>query len=564
MTAVPLTTRDRDALAVFAHRLVDARDAAGLVERTLARAGDQYAAGHAPSYTVRPWLLGLMVHEHTRHEPRPSRDLALVAAFTDLPEEARGALWHLAVEGESTADAASELGVEPSAVLAHARSGVAELRENVLAQYPPDGRPSDCRWLHRRELEAPSVPLTKGELYRGEQHACACAWCGEMEDQLALASDDLRKVMAVAALGSLAPLYLATRPQPAVTLAPPVPPAFTGIRRTVVANRRPIIGAGAVATMAAAALGIALVNPVTPDGEVFSADGQVVEIRGESATSQGEVDGFVDLTGDGVIGGGASNGGPGTTGGAGGGTGTGGGTGGDGGPGGGGNGGPGEGGPGEPDEVGGPGAPGDGGNGGPGGDDGTNDGLLQLDVSLSPLRAVVGIRTEPLVGDDVVANVGTDGVGLSGLIDLQVPLLGSMTADLRASQRAAAAQQSSPRKAGAAQRGTAKAPRGRSASTPAATRSQRPATTPSRSTSAAPPNASRPAPPKAKAPSHSNAGGKGKAPAHSNAGGKSTSTKAVKPAPQPQSSGQKKPKKKPTKQSDGLVGGLVKGLLGGG
>ncbi|MDP3968573.1 MAG: hypothetical protein Q8Q02_09840, partial [Nocardioides sp.] len=501
MTAVPITTRDRDALAIFAHRLVDQRDVAGLVDRTLARAGDDHAAGHSPSFTVRPWLLGLMVFEHTRHAPRPSRDLALVAAFTELPEEARAALWHLGVEGESTADVAGELSLEPSVVLAHARSGVSELRENVLAQFPPEGRPADCRWLHRRELEAPSVPLTKGELYRGEQHACACAWCGEMEDQLALASDDLRKVMAVAALGSLAPLYLATRPQPSVALAPPVPPAFTGIRRTVVANRRPIIGVGAVASMAAAALGIALINPVTPGEQVFSADGAIVDIRGGNTTGQGAVDGFVDLTGEGVIGGGASDGGPGTTGGTGGGAGSvGGGTGSDGGPGtgGGGNGGG--------DNGGGPGGPGGPGNDSGGGTgDGGGDQVLRAELGLDPLRAEAGVGTSPLLGDDVEASASSDGIFLSGLFDVGVPLLGSTTTtDRTTSQRSTTrtdtTQQSTQQsgKAGAKQRGKAQAPRGRatgwrdgspgrSASTPAATRSQRPAA----------------APPKAAAPSRS-------------------------------------------------------------
>lgn len=576
MTAVPITTRDRDALAIFAYRLVDERDVTGLVERTLARAGDEHAAGHAPAYTLRAWLLGLMVLEHTHHAPRPSRDLALVTAFTELPEEARAALWHLSVEGETVAVAASELGLDTSDVLAHARAGVSELRENVLAQFPPEGRPADCRWLHRRELEAPTVPLTKGELYRGEQHACACAWCGEMEDQLTLASDDLRKVMAVAALGSLAPLYLATRPQPVMTMVPSVPPAFTGLRRTVVTHRRPIIGAGAVATVAAAALGIALVNPVVPDEEVYSADGAIVEIRGDDGTGQGSVDGIIDLTGDGALGGGAGDGaGPGTA------TGTDGGTGAGAGPGAGGAGGadggadggsPGAGGSGNGAGNGfgngtgngtGNGAgngtgdgSGDGGSSPDGGsDDGDDDRLLRTDVRLDPLQVDLGVGTSPLLGDDVEASAGLGGISLRGLVDLEIPLLDSTTTTQRSTSPPSTTQKSkhSERRATKAPRGLAKGWRGgspgRSASTPSTTRSQRSSV----------PAWSAPTPPKASPPST-----RGKAPAHSNAGGKGKPKPKDKDKLKDKGKVRSPAKDKPQDEKKGraVVSGLVRGLLG--
>src|SRR5690606_20394908 len=169
------------------------------------RAIERYAVD-APGELALPWLLRLAAVVHTGREPQPSADLDLVAAYLALPRATRALLWHVAVEGQDAEAVGAELGLEPAVVLAQVRAGAGDLRAAVLAGYSPEGRPAECRRVHRREVQAPQRPLTTAEQARADEHACGCDWCGSLLDQLALAANGLRSTLAVSALGSLAPL----------------------------------------------------------------------------------------------------------------------------------------------------------------------------------------------------------------------------------------------------------------------------------------------------------------------------------------------------------------------
>ncbi|MDP3968565.1 MAG: hypothetical protein Q8Q02_09800 [Nocardioides sp.] len=284
-----LTARHIDAVETLAVALGGELRRTSLVAETFARARRAIEGAEGPGLSVRTWLLRLTLFEYaartvpTSHHPH-------VAAFDALPAAWQVALWHLAVEGEAAEAVALSLGATPAEVLGTARGAVAQIRRSVLRAHRPADPTSTCADLHDRFGTEHDQPLSSAELRRAEKHGDVCSTCAALLIDLESVATGLRDNLAHGVLGGAAgTVYLASRPKPLYDLAPPVAPLLAGLRRASASKLRPVMAGVAAVGVAAAAAAVLLGQPATNPGEVYDADGQLIEIRPTGPSDQGVV-----------------------------------------------------------------------------------------------------------------------------------------------------------------------------------------------------------------------------------------------------------------------------------
>lgn len=284
-----LTARHIDAVETLALAMAGEARRTTLVAETFARARRAIEGAEGPGLSVRTWLLRLTLLEYAGRTV-PTSHHAHVAAFEDLPAAWQVALWHLAVEGDAAEAVALSLGSTPAEVLTTARRAVTEIRRSVLRAHRPTDPTSLCAGLHARFDSESDLPLTTAELRRVDRHAAVCATCAALVIELDAVSSDLRETLAHGVLGGAAgAAYLETRPEPLYDLRPPTAPFLAGLRRASAGHLRPVIAGVAAAGVAAAAVAVLLGQPATNPGEVYTADGELVDIIEIPRSGQGEV-----------------------------------------------------------------------------------------------------------------------------------------------------------------------------------------------------------------------------------------------------------------------------------
>ncbi|MBO0828814.1 MAG: sigma-70 family RNA polymerase sigma factor [Streptosporangiales bacterium] len=249
----------------------DHAEADDLVAEAFARLLGTLKSGGGPESAVRAYVLTTIRRVHidrgrsgSRVEPvedvadyeRPETpdDPALAKldqtyaarAFAGLPERWQAVLWHTEVEGESAAQVAPLLGLNPNAVSAIAYRARERLRQLYLQQHLAAAEAKECRWVTERLGAYVRDKLAARESGRVQQHLDDCDRCRVVYLDLVEVNAGFRSVLAPIVLGAAAAPYLAGA---SGTLLGFIPAVAGWARRSV---RNP--AASAVAAVALVAL----------------------------------------------------------------------------------------------------------------------------------------------------------------------------------------------------------------------------------------------------------------------------------------------------------------------
>ena len=212
-----------------------AADADDLVSEGFARVLAALARGNGPESAFRPYLLSTirrLAYDRTKRERRETpveyevdqgtevtdvavdgfeRDAA-AAAFASLPERWRMVLWHTEVEGESPAQVAPLLGMNPNAVAALAYRAREGLRQAYLTHHATrGGTHRECRHVEDRLAAYVRDGLTPAQAARVGDHLGWCEDCQAAYLELLTVNTSMRSVLAPIVLGSAGAAYLAAR-----------------------------------------------------------------------------------------------------------------------------------------------------------------------------------------------------------------------------------------------------------------------------------------------------------------------------------------------------------------
>jgi len=282
-----LASRHIDAVETLADTMAGPHLAPSVVAATFARARRAVEGVEGPGLSLRTWLLRLTLLEYDGSAPRPAED-AIISTFEDLPAAWQVALWHLAVEGEPAASVAVALGSTPTETVATARRAVAVLRRGVLRRHVPVDLDSACYAFHSSMDTEVATLLPRGQERAFGKHAARCETCGPLAAELAAVTTGLRGTLAVGVLGAGAgEAYLATRPEPLHSVQPQPIGRIAAARATATTNLRPVLATLGAASVAAAAVAVLIGQPAVNPGEVYNADGQLVEIVDIPSSSGG-------------------------------------------------------------------------------------------------------------------------------------------------------------------------------------------------------------------------------------------------------------------------------------
>ncbi|MQA02064.1 MAG: sigma-70 family RNA polymerase sigma factor [Streptosporangiales bacterium] len=237
---------DADAFDVVYRRHVDAARrlarvlaadqaaADDLVAESFARLLTTLKSGGGPESAVRAYVLTTMRRVHidsgragSKVEPveevadyeRPESpddpavsklDQAYAAqAFAGLPERWQAVLWHIEVEGESPAEVAPLLGLNPNAVSAIAYRAREQLRQLYLQQHLATVEGEECSWCSERLGAYVRDKLGSRESGRVREHLDECDKCRIIYLDLVEVNSGFRFLLAPVVLGSAAVPYLA-------------------------------------------------------------------------------------------------------------------------------------------------------------------------------------------------------------------------------------------------------------------------------------------------------------------------------------------------------------------
>ncbi|HEX6446157.1 MAG TPA: sigma-70 family RNA polymerase sigma factor [Streptosporangiales bacterium] len=212
----------------------DHAEADDLVAESFARLLSTLKSGGGPESAVRAYVLTTMRRVHidrgrsgSKVEPvedvadyeRPETpddpalaklDQAYAArAFAGLPERWQAVLWHTEVEGESAAQVAPLLGLNPNAVSAIAYRARERLRQLYLQQHLAAAEGKECRWVTERLGAYVRDKLAARESARVQQHLDDCDKCRVVYLDLVEVNAGFRSLLAPIVLGGAAAPYLA-------------------------------------------------------------------------------------------------------------------------------------------------------------------------------------------------------------------------------------------------------------------------------------------------------------------------------------------------------------------
>jgi RNA polymerase sigma factor (sigma-70 family) len=212
----------------------DHAEADDLVAESFARLLSTLKSGGGPESAVRAYVLTTMRRVHidrgrsgSKVEPvedvadyeRPEApddpalaklDQAYAArAFAGLPERWQAVLWHTEVEGESAAQVAPLLGLNPNAVSAIAYRARERLRQLYLQQHLAAAEGKECRWVTERLGAYVRDKLATRESTRVQQHLDECDKCRAVYLDLVEVNAGFRSLLAPIVLGAAAAPYLA-------------------------------------------------------------------------------------------------------------------------------------------------------------------------------------------------------------------------------------------------------------------------------------------------------------------------------------------------------------------
>lgn len=254
----------------------DHAEADDLVAESFARLLTTLKSGGGPESAVRAYVLTTMRRVHidrgragTKVEPvedvadyeRPEADddpavskldqAYAARAFAGLPERWQAVLWHTEVEGESAAQVAPLLGLNPNAVSAIAYRARERLRQLYLQQHLAAVEGKECRWVTERLGAYVRDKLANRESGRVREHLDECDACRIVYLDLVEVNSGFRFLLAPIVLGTAATPYLAAAGKAGAFLA--FLPGFWGwLRKT---TRNPATGV-AVAVVLALCLGV--------------------------------------------------------------------------------------------------------------------------------------------------------------------------------------------------------------------------------------------------------------------------------------------------------------------
>lgn len=129
-------------------------------------------------------------------------------AFAGLPERWQAVLWHTEVEGESAAQIAPLLGLQPNAVSAIAYRARERLRQLYLQQHLAAVEGKECRWCTERLGAYVRDKLGARESGRVREHLDECDACRIIYLDLVEVNAGFRFLLAPIILGSAAVPYL--------------------------------------------------------------------------------------------------------------------------------------------------------------------------------------------------------------------------------------------------------------------------------------------------------------------------------------------------------------------
>lgn len=212
----------------------DHAEADDLVAESFARLLSTLKSGGGPESAVRAYVLTTIRRVHidrgrsgSRVEPvediadfeRPETpdDPALAKleqayaarAFAGLPERWQAVLWHTEVEGESAAQVAPLLGLNPNAVSAIAYRARERLRQLFLQQHLAAAEGAECSWVTERLGAYVRDKLAARESIRVQQHLDDCDRCRAVYLDLVEVNAGFRSLLAPIVLGAAAAPYLA-------------------------------------------------------------------------------------------------------------------------------------------------------------------------------------------------------------------------------------------------------------------------------------------------------------------------------------------------------------------
>lgn len=249
----------------------DHAEADDLVAESFARLLTTLKSGGGPESAVRAYVLTTMRRVHidrgragTKVEPvedvadfeRPQADddpavskldqAYAARAFAGLPERWQAVLWHTEVEGESAAQVAPLLGLNPNAVSAIAYRARERLRQLYLQQHLAAVEGKECRWVTERLGAYVRDKLANRESGRVREHLDECDACRIVYLDLVEVNSGFRFLLAPIVLGTAATPYLAAAGKAGAILGF-LPGAWGWLRKT---TRNPATGIAAAVVLA--------------------------------------------------------------------------------------------------------------------------------------------------------------------------------------------------------------------------------------------------------------------------------------------------------------------------
>ncbi|HEY3687521.1 MAG TPA: sigma factor-like helix-turn-helix DNA-binding protein [Streptosporangiaceae bacterium] len=134
-------------------------------------------------------------------------DSLAARAFARMPERWRVALWHTAVEGESTTDIAPLLGLSPSAVLTLVQRARDGLRRVYLQADLDDDLPRECHEMRDLMADDARGRLSRRQRNTLDEHVDSCDRCRAVSRDVAEIDGSLGELVGGAVLGPFAAAY---------------------------------------------------------------------------------------------------------------------------------------------------------------------------------------------------------------------------------------------------------------------------------------------------------------------------------------------------------------------
>lgn len=195
------------------------------------------------------------------------------AAFSGLPERWQAVLWHTEVEGESPAQVAPLLGLNPNAVSAIAYRARERLRQLYLQQHLATVEGKDCHWCSERLGAYVRDKLGSKESERVRGHLDGCDSCRVIYLDLVEVNSGFRFLIGPVVLGTVTVPYLSAAGK-AIGLFGFIP-AFVGWCKKTSRNPAAAVAASLVLVMVLGVTAWATVGQrIADDGSHTAQSGQ--------------------------------------------------------------------------------------------------------------------------------------------------------------------------------------------------------------------------------------------------------------------------------------------------